>query len=236
MDSQKAIAARRKKAKKAKYSFEIQKHNSTVPVAHQQLKSSWYFQRLMNSNIELPEPHKGQPASLQDFIGPKDKRYAYLAPPATLSLYYRLYSSSRLKLRHLLALDKLLSDVQDARGRSSGLSSPLTEKVDTSKQLKDASAYLGSYENDAMIRFRHVFNSLKQHELTLLYCTIIRESLTTDEVAGQIVYRENDEINVYGVGQAFSGYKDKTAGNAAGVSRIHAMLDSIAEAYGIREN
>ncbi len=235
IDRQAAKQIREEKAKNAKISFGVQRYNSTTPTQGHRHNTSYYLERMEKGEVGNPEIIEGRDAPPQAFISPKDGRYKHLAPPPRLGMLSRLYSNGRLRLRHLRALNLFLTDCARAQGSSKGLTAQLSEKVDCPKTLKAPEAYLGSYGNDAYYRYKHIYNGLRNHELALLVWSVVQEMLTTDEIVARDIDRSGDQKNVETIGAACDGYKHKTAASSAGTARLHALLDSIAELYGLRE-
>lgn len=162
--------------------------------------------------------------------------------PLDGSIIHQLWQRGKLRRRHLLAWKYFWRDLQRAYGESGSMTVSYSERVSTST----AGVPRADHEEDEPITGRGMAN-VKMAEWNMEHTIITQkwDSLRREErgIMEQLI-RDHIRVstgikihchNLGYLGEFLSGYKDNRQAIAAGVSRIQALLNNLADLYAIKD-
>lgn len=223
-------ARRIENLRRAKVANQVKAANALTPEAGRYLSIAEAMEYLRRGDDVSVISLRG--VDLQAFVGPSDSLGKELEPRTTLVLYIRLFRARRLRVRHLMALDIFVSDAASMLGSSNGMTSQADAViVDRSRELRDATSYIGVSSSASSVRMNHLMDNLNQDEKRLLLQTIIEPEKVVVSKDSKELVRQGDVINAQSLGQE-AGFKDKTSRSAAGTAIVQYLLSRIARIYG----
>ena len=130
---------------------------------------------------------------------------------------YRVWQMGKLEHRHQRAWKKFREDVDQAFGKSGGVTAPYgDERGDGNDREKMPTAYT----NDAYRRLEYIFDKfLSWRERWFLY-DLLQNDL-----------RNGTDLKLEFIGLMRSGYTEEEKARAAGVVHVQNLLDRLADAY-----